>query len=383
VQDDIIATVSDARSVAPPQTWVLTSKKLGDNAQVLSIAEALGWPYEIKRLEFTGLNHFHFRFFGPSLRKVNISHSSPLAAPWPDLVLTIGRRATPVALWIRQKSQGHAKLVQVGQSRVGLERFDLVIGNPQYHLPEVPNLFRLTLPLLSVDTETVATAAALWRSRFAPLPRPWTALLVGGSTAPFTLDAQVARDLMQKSASVIARDGGSLLVTTSRRTTPEAARTLEAAMPEQGFFYRWSPDSQSNPYRGILGLADRFIVTGESISMLVEVVRQRKPLAIYPLPARTTTFRLLCRQALQGACFPPRKTVNKTRNWRETIGDTLVRLGVLEYRRDFSLFHHQLINSGLAVWLGETFPAEPAIAPDERPLVIQRIKALFSQYSPA
>ncbi len=35
---------------------------------------------------------------------------------------------------------------------------------------------------------------------------------------------------------------------------------------------------------GLLGLADRFIVTGDSISMMVEVTRLGKPLEILPLP---------------------------------------------------------------------------------------------------
>lgn len=369
----------NAESATPPSVWVLISKKLGDNAQVLSIADALGWPYTTKLLEFTGLNHFHFRFFGPSLRKIDIAKSSPLGPPWPDLVLTIGRRATPVALWIRQTSRRHTKLVQVGQSRVGIDRFDLVIGNPQYHLPESPNLVRLTLPLVSIDPQVIAAAAATWRPRFASLPRPWTALLVGGPTAPFTLDVQVARNMMQTVKQVLARDGGSVLVTTSRRTTPEVAMVLEAAMPEQGFFYRWSLDSQNNPYRGLLGLADRFIVTGESVSMMVEVVRQRKPLAIYPLPAHTTSIHLLCRQTLQHLFLPLGRTSSTARNLRNQIGGLLVRLGVTEYRRDFSLFHQQLIKRGLAVWLGEPFPKEPSAPPDELPLVIQRIKALFPQ----
>jgi len=376
-----MSTVVDAPSAVQPRLWVLTSKKLGDNAQVLAIANALGWPYDIKYLEFTGLNHFHFRFFGPSLKKVNLEKSTSLTPPWPDLVLTIGRRATPVALWIRRQSQGRTKLVQVGQSRVGVEHFELVIGNPQYHLPESPNLLRLSLPLLYTNAAAIAEAAAIWRPQFAHLPRPWTALFLGGSTAPFTLDIQAARDLMHKIAPFIAHDGGSLLITTSRRTASEVAAFIEAETPAAGFFYRWSPNNPNNPYRGILGLADRFIVTGESISMLVEVVRQRKPLAIYPLPTRTTTTRLFCRRFLQQLFFPLGRTIKARRGLRETIGDTLVRLGVMEYRRDFLLLHQRLIEQGSAVWLGEPFPVTPPAPPDELPFVVERIRELFPHFS--
>src|SRR5262245_21197385 len=83
----------------PLRVWVLTTEKLGDNAQVLAIADALGWPYELKHLEFTSVNHF--RTVEPLLWELAVGRSSPLVPPWPDLLLTIGRRPSPVALGIR------------------------------------------------------------------------------------------------------------------------------------------------------------------------------------------------------------------------------------------------------------------------------------------
>ena len=363
----------------PPQVWVLTTKKLGDNAQVLAVADALGWPYEVKRLEFTGLNHFHFRLFGPSLWKVNARRSTPLVPPWPDLILTIGRRSTPVALWIRKQSGNRTKLVQVGQSRVCFNRFALVVVNPQYHLPVHPHLLRLRLPLFYSTPAASAVSVAAWRPQFTGLPKPWIALLVGGSTVPFILNTQVARRMMTEVRDLILREGGSLLVSTSRRTSQEAADTIEAAMPTNGFFYRWRPDSQSNPYLAILALADRFIVTGESISMLVEVVRQGKPLAIYPLPMRLTSIRLWHRHILQNLLLPVTPDEPRSHSWREKLGEVLIHLGLLEYRRDFSLFHQQLIERGLAVRLGDPFVLTQQPPPDELPQVVERITALFRE----
>jgi mitochondrial fission protein ELM1 len=361
----------------PPRVWVLTTKKLGDNAQVRAIADALGWPYELKHLEFTGVNHFHFRVFGPSLWKVAVDRSSPLVPPWPDLLLTIGRRSTPLALWVRQQSGNKTRLVQVGQSRVGFACFDLVIGNPQNQMPAKPNLIRLGLPLLYGNSATASTAVAQWQPRFIDLPKPWTALLIGGSAAPVILDIEVARRMMEEVRQIITREGGSLLVTTSRRTSREVADIIEAGMPATGFFHRWAPDGQSNPYPAILGLADRFIVTGESISMLTEVVRRGKPLAIYPLPYRRKSVRLWYLHVLQSLLFPPGKAAKESGGWREGLGDRLVHLGLLQYRRDFSLFHQQLIARGLAVRLGAPFLPVQGPPPDDLPMVIERIKMLF------
>ena len=159
-----------APQARPPQVWVLTTEKLGDNAQVRAIADALGWPYELKRLDFTGVNHFHFRLFGPSLRNLAVERSASLMPPWPDLLLTIGRRATPVALWIRQQSEGKTKLVLVGQPRVGFACFDLVEGHAREDCDAV-------IALLPVHRAVGAPAPPPTRrrasGRASPPPRCW------------------------------------------------------------------------------------------------------------------------------------------------------------------------------------------------------------------
>lgn len=36
-------------AITTPLVWILMGHKAGDNAQVLALAEALDWPYDIKR----------------------------------------------------------------------------------------------------------------------------------------------------------------------------------------------------------------------------------------------------------------------------------------------------------------------------------------------
>ncbi|SFB65699.1 ELM1/GtrOC1 family putative glycosyltransferase, partial [Azotobacter beijerinckii] len=49
--------------------------------------------------------------------------------------------------------------------------------------------------------------------------------------------------------------------------------------------YRFG-SAADNPYRALLALADAFVVTGESVSMLTEACLSGRPVAVFPLPVR-------------------------------------------------------------------------------------------------
>ena len=61
------------------------------------------------------------------------------------------------------------------------------------------------------------------------------------------------------------------------------------------------------------------------------------------------------------------------------LSDALYNLNLLTHPRDFSALHRQLIKRGLAVKLGDPFPARPSQVPDEVPRVVARIRALMRQ----
>ena len=37
---------------APPRVWVVTGYRAGERTQIMGLADALGWPYEIKTLGY-------------------------------------------------------------------------------------------------------------------------------------------------------------------------------------------------------------------------------------------------------------------------------------------------------------------------------------------
>ncbi len=362
-----------------PLVWVLTGAKLGDNAQLRIIAEALGWPCEYKFIQMREPYQLGKPRFKPSLYHIDVGRSAPLAPPWPDLLLTIGRRLGMVALWIRQQSGSRTKVVHVGRPRRWLDRFDLVIATAQYRLPHRPNVLHLEFPLMRIDRAAIAAAAEEWRPRLADLPRPLTALLVGGPTKPFTFDRKGARRLLEMAKRVTEQDGGTLYVTTSRRTPLAAVAALSQGLPPGALLYRWTPDSAANPYRALLGLADRFIVTGDSVSMMVEVARLGKPLMIYPLSRRFGPLGRL-RFSLAQLLHPAAGDVPGRPEARlQGLGEALYAMGILGYSRDLAAIHRLLIRRGIAADTAGRFPEGTEVVEDELGIVVERIRSLVQE----
>ena len=241
-----------------PLIWLLIGDKLGDNAQAQVLADALGWPYAVRQVFPKPEWVLGKPPFVPGLDHLDLARSDRLAPPWPDLILTIGRRPSMAALWVQDQSGGRTEIVLVGRPKRWAERFALIVAPSQFQIPPRDNLVAAR-PAADAGRpgggrgRRRRPGASAWRS----LPRPLTAVLVGGETKPFRFDAAVAATLLARAcARMQARDGGTLYLTTSRRTRPEvvdgagrraaARRRCSTAGPRTA--------GDDNPYLGLLGL---------------------------------------------------------------------------------------------------------------------------------
>ncbi len=338
----------------PPRIWLLLGYKAGDNAQIQALAAALGWPFDSKHIVYRRTELLTNVLLGPTLAGIIESRSSPLAPPWPDVVISAGRRNEPVARWIRRQAGGRVRLVHMGRPWARLEQFDLIVTTPQYELPERPNVLHNPLTLQRVTTGRLAEAAALWAPRLTALPRPYIAVLVGGNSGPYTFDRAAARRLGRAANALAAELEGSLLVTGSARTPGASFEALAATLQGPTYVYRWTPDSAGNPYYGLLALADTLIVTSDSIAMLTEACATRKPVYIFDMGAA------------------PGDRPWTLAHWAAFGYRQLLRFGPTRLGRDVGLVHRALIDAGRAVWLGQPFPPGP---PPPPPADVQRAVA--------
>ncbi len=262
--------------------WVLTDDRAGNVAQALGVAEALGRPFIAKDIRYTPLAKLPLQ--GPSLLGLTGESRSGLAPPWPALVIGAGRRTAPVARWIKRQSGGRSRIVQVMYpGRRAAADFDLIaVPRHDGELPggDAANILRVTGAPHRLTDGKLAGAAEDWSPRFNQLKRPFVAVMVGGATHSRPFPAQVAADLGRRAAALAADLGGSVLLTTSRRTGAAAEAALLETIPAPRHAFLWSRGGD-NPYLGYLALADRIVVTGDSVSMCSEACATGKPVHIY------------------------------------------------------------------------------------------------------
>ncbi|MCW9034792.1 MAG: mitochondrial fission ELM1 family protein [Rhodospirillales bacterium] len=260
--------------------WALADDRAGNVSQCLGVADALGCSYEVKNITYGILAKLPNALFGGSLKGLDKASREIIAPPWPDVVIAAGRRTAPVARYIKKQNKGKTFLIQIMYpGSKGADEFDLIAVPNHDRIPKKLNQLQITGAPHGVTQGKLVQARAVWENRFAHLPKPWTALIVGGTTKNRPFTNEMAQNLGKISNDLAKAHGGSLLVTTSRRTGNAAlALTKEISCPS--FIYQWGDDGE-NPYFGFLALADNIVVTGDSVSMVCEACATSASVYIY------------------------------------------------------------------------------------------------------
>ncbi|EIM25922.1 mitochondrial fission ELM1 family protein [Microvirga lotononidis] len=258
-------------------TWVLTDGKAGDELQALSVTEALGLLPEIRRVKprppFSWLMPW-----GPiDPRERPGVPGSPLAPPYPDLLVASGRRAVAYLRFVRKASGGRAYTVFLKDPRTGPETADL-IWSPEYDRLRGPNVLNTLTPPHRVAAGKLEAARVGPDPRLASLARPRVAVLAGGNSRHhrFT-DDDIASFIRHLTA--LAETGAGLMVTASRRTPPPLREALAGLTARHGGFF-WD-GAGANPYVDLLAQADFIVATADSFNMIGEAAVTGRPILVF------------------------------------------------------------------------------------------------------
>ncbi len=266
--------------------WLLLGPRSGDNAQIRSIAAHLEMPGVEKHLTYNPLHMVPNVFKGASLLSLRPAAREEIRPPWPRMVIGVGKRSVAIARYIREKSGGRTRLVQLGRPRAHRDHFDLVVTTPQYGLLPGENVLELPVPPSGLSMPDDEDLKEIHTKFTAGRPRPYVILVAGGSNSTAIFTAQAAQNLARLAQQHANDLGGSLIAVASPRTPQSVVETLHREFSAGATFVPWRPvaKGQSNPYAALLSLGDEIIVTSDSASMIADAFSVNKPVKIFQLP---------------------------------------------------------------------------------------------------
>ena len=262
--------------------WTLTDGHAGNLRQAGAVAAALG-PGSARNWRLTP--RAPWRWAAPGLLPGSSNafgggFADALSTP-PALAIGCGRQD---ALATRLLRRAGARTVQILDPRIDPAHWDLVIA-PEHDGLAGRNVLSLLGSLNPVDDAWLARGREDF-PHLGQLPGPRTALLLGGASRHARFDRAAFDALADTVSAALARDGGSVLATVSRRTPAQVriglrARMADASRPGWPGLAWFGPEDGDNPYPGLLAWADRIVCTPDSVNMISEACATRVPVHVF------------------------------------------------------------------------------------------------------
>lgn len=279
--------------------WVLTDGTVGMRIQCLGLADAAGLTPLIKRIHPSWL----LRALPQAGRWPGVAATAggdPIAAPWPDVVISCGRRTAGAALAVRRLASRDGAvpfLAHIQDPRIDPAQFDMLIV-PEHDPARGPNVVTTIGALNPQAPEKLREAARPWLTETADLPRPLVAVNVGGSNKRYDFSPDAVARFVEDLKRLAQNSGGSLLVACSRRTDDATREALRAGLADVPGIV-WTGKGE-NPYLAFLHLSDALVVTSDSVNMVSEALATGKPVhiaTVEPESGRLAAFHARLREA--------------------------------------------------------------------------------------
>jgi mitochondrial fission protein ELM1 len=255
--------------------WALSDGHTGNVRQAVALASALGEaPVEQVVLQPSlAARAFAPRRYPLLGRPFGRDFAT---GPVPKVAIGCGRQAALATRLLRERG---SRAVQILDPRIAPAHWDLVIA-PEHDRLRGANVIHTLGSLHPVDDAWLAEARVRFAA-FAELPRPRTALLLGGSSRHVRFDRMAFEVLGAKLEAVLARDGGSVLATASRRTPRGLREALRQRYVETPGLTWLGEEDGPNPYAGLLAWADRIVCSPDSVNMVSEACATRVPVFVF------------------------------------------------------------------------------------------------------
>lgn len=275
----------------PLIVWAVSDGRAGIEAQVTGLAGAVaarrkakvvvkrvGWKGRIGRLPWW-LNLLPQRFLTPE---------SEIAPPWPDIWIAAGRATLPLSLRVKSWSGGRTYVVQIQDPRLPPSKFDLVIP-PKHDRLAGDNVFPIIGSPGRVNADRLDADLERFKGVLGPLPRPRVAVVIGGKSKAHDLSPIRAAAMAREIELPVIQEGGSVMVTFTRRTPPQAQAILASRLRHLPGVI-WDGTGE-NPYFAYLAAADYILVTEDSTNLATDAASTGKPVFILKMDGESLKLR--------------------------------------------------------------------------------------------
>ena len=265
--------------------WGITDGSAGMVAQVNALAISLGFVPEMKIISlkkpWSFLPNICYDFL-----PARIAVKTILPPPYPDLIISCGRKAAIVAVAIK-KLNPQTKTIHIQDPQMSADNFDLIIAMDHDKII-AKNVIKTRFALHNITKEKLANARAKFTAVFEKYSKPHIAVLLGGTTNKYTLTNARMMTLINQLIAKLDSIEGSLLITTSRRTGAKNIELLKGVFAGNKRVYIYDGIAE-NPYMGLLACSNEIMVSNDSVNMMSEAFATGKKVSILELEAHKNT----------------------------------------------------------------------------------------------
>ena len=280
-----------------PKIWVISDGTMGMLAQSLALVQAMEMDFHDVRIFASPI----YRLF-PQLGAVPLMPISPrrsdrkLGPPWPDIVITCGKRMAGAALAIKRLNGGKTKLVHIQDPRIDPSYFDVMVVPEHDDLAHQGHAHVISSrgALNRLTHQQIKKQAKDVKRGLRKTAQPITAVMIGGHNRRYKASAADFKKLAGELRQFAKQNNRFLYLVSSRRTPKAGIAALREGLADWPHQI-WDGDGD-NPYPGILGLADDVIVTSDSVNMTCEACFTGLPVYIANLREETGRIALFHEQ---------------------------------------------------------------------------------------
>ena len=263
--------------------WIVTDGTTGMLKQSIAVAKSLNIEPAILHTHPTPI----LRLF-PTLAKIptwrlTMGRSpSWIRGPYPDYIISCGRRMAGLSIGLRRISKGRSKTIHIQDPGISPDFFDVLV---------VPSHDKIAAFEKNFSNLVISTGSLSWLikkqilarksdiiERFGPLDTPQIIVMLGGNNKRYSVSTSIVEKLAHEIFNYARLKNARLIIIPSRRT-PRKARMIFEKLDIDKKHTFWD-GKHENPYPDIFSIADEIIVTSDSVNMITEACVVGKPVFV-------------------------------------------------------------------------------------------------------